>query len=95
MVITGTKGYLYVPAPWWKTEYFETRFENPADSKKYYYKFDGDGLRYEIAEFASMVGGRLTETHKLTPAESAFIVKVIEDFRDGKNVNKLVIDSKS
>ena len=25
LIITGTKGYIYVPAPWWKTEYFEIR----------------------------------------------------------------------
>ena len=27
LVIAGTKGYIYVPAPWWKTEYFEIKFE--------------------------------------------------------------------
>ena len=27
-IISGTNGYLNVPAPWWKTEYFEIRFEN-------------------------------------------------------------------
>ena len=29
LIISGTKGYIYVPAPWWKTEYFEVRYENP------------------------------------------------------------------
>ena len=43
LVIAGTRGYIYVPAPWWKTEYFEVRFENQSDNKKFYYKFDGDG----------------------------------------------------
>ena len=28
LVITGTEGYVYVPAPWWKTDYFEVRFED-------------------------------------------------------------------
>jgi len=28
LIITGTKGYIYVPAPWWKTEYFEVRYED-------------------------------------------------------------------
>ena len=27
MIISGTKGYVYVPAPWWKMDYFELRFE--------------------------------------------------------------------
>ena len=26
-MISGTKGYAYVPAPWWKTDYFELRYE--------------------------------------------------------------------
>ena len=30
LVISGTEGYIYVPAPWWKTDYFEVRRENPA-----------------------------------------------------------------
>ena len=25
LVISGTKGYIYVPAPWWLTDYFEVR----------------------------------------------------------------------
>lgn len=28
MTIAGTKGYVYVPAPWWKTDYFEVRYED-------------------------------------------------------------------
>lgn len=60
LVITGTRGYIYVPAPWWKTEYFEMRFEDMRDNRKYFYKFDGDGLRYELTEFVRRIadGGR-------------------------------------
>lgn len=28
LVISGTMGYAYVPAPWWKTDHFEFRFED-------------------------------------------------------------------
>lgn len=28
LVISGTKGYVYVPAPWWLTSYFEVRYED-------------------------------------------------------------------
>ena len=52
LIITGTKGYIYVPAPWWKTDYFEIRFENPAENKRYFYQLDGEGIRYEIVAFA-------------------------------------------
>ena len=55
LIITGTKGYIYVPAPWWKTDYFEIRFEDPGMNKRYFYQFDGEGLRYEILEFVRMI----------------------------------------
>ena len=32
LVVAGTRGYVYVPAPWWLTEYFETRFENSSQN---------------------------------------------------------------
>ena len=37
MTIAGTKGYVYVPAPWWKTDYFEVRYEDQNQNKKYFY----------------------------------------------------------
>ena len=45
LVISGTKGYAYVPSPWWKTDYFELRYEDQNDNKKYFYKWDEPGLR--------------------------------------------------
>lgn len=60
LVITGTKGYIYVPAPWWKTDYFEVRYEDINKNTKYFYKFEGEGLRYELVEFVrSIQDGRL------------------------------------
>ena len=47
LIISGTQGYIYVPAPWWKTDYFEVRYENPADNKRYFYQLDGEGIRYD------------------------------------------------
>lgn len=55
LVISGTKGYVYVPAPWWKTDYFEVRYENPAENKRYFYQLDGEGIRYEISAFVRMI----------------------------------------
>jgi len=86
LVVAGTKGYLYVPAPWWKTEYFEARFENQSDNKKYYYKFDGDGLRYEIAEFSSMIRKGESETFKLRASESRWLARVLESARADAHV---------
>lgn len=89
LVISGTKGYIYVPNPWWKTEYFEIRFENFINNKKHYYKFEGDGLRYEIAEFVSMINKRNYQTYKLTPSESITINGIIEKFIKSENVEKI------
>ena len=80
--MAGSLGYIYVPAPWWKTEYFEARFEDQRDNKKYYYKFDGDGLRYEIAEFASLIRNETPESFKLRAAESIAIAAIIEEARN-------------
>ena len=55
LIVSGTKGYIYVPAPWWKTDYFEIRYENPADNKRYFYQVDGEGIRYELVALANAV----------------------------------------
>lgn len=55
MVITGTDGYVYVPAPWWKMDYFEIRFEDLRDTKKYFYEYAGEGHRYEFFEFFNRI----------------------------------------
>lgn len=79
LVISGTKGYLYVPAPWWKTDYFELRYENPADNKRYFYKLDGEGIRYEIVTFIKAIQ-TLSKSTYLTDNISTAIVKTIEAF---------------
>ena len=38
LIITGTKGYIYVPSPWWKTDYFEVRYEDFTQNRRYFYK---------------------------------------------------------
>lgn len=86
LVISGTDGYIYVPAPWWKTEYFEVRYEDSNKNKKYYYKFEGDGLRYEIAEFISLINRKSYKTYKLTERECIKISEIIEKFLDEDNL---------
>lgn len=58
LIISGTKGYAYVQAPWWKTEYFEIRYEDANENKKYYFKNDGEGIRYEIIAFQDLIKNR-------------------------------------
>ncbi len=89
MVISGTKGYVYVPAPWWKTDYFEVRYEDQNQNKKYFYPFSGEGLRYEIKEFVSCVLEGRTLQSKLTRKEILAMTRVQEQYLQGENVYKI------
>ena len=87
LVITGTEGYIYVPAPWWKTEYFELRYENPLENKRYYYQLDGEGIRYEILAFIRAIHGqqRLDIARPITEA----VAQIMEDFYKGRDCIEL------
>lgn len=82
LVVSGTNGYIYVPAPWWKTEYFEVRFENPANNKRYFYQLDGEGTRYEIVSFVNAIE-KNRKIEYISEEVSLAIVSVIEDFYKG------------
>lgn len=88
LIISGTKGYVYVPAPWWKTDYFEIRYEDASNNKRYFYQLEGDGIRYELVSFVKAI-----EDHKpsfyVLPSTSRAIVKIIEDFYSGTNLISL------
>ena len=85
LVISGTKGYIYVPAPWWLTSFFEVRYEDQTKNKKYFYSYDGDGLRYEIQEFISMIVNQRKSSYKLRRRESMVMSKIIENFHKKEN----------
>ena len=89
IVVSGTKGYILAPSPWWLTSYFEVCFEDQNKNKKYFYSFDGDGLRYEIQEFASMIVNRRLSSYRLRRKESIAIARTIEKFLNKENVKKL------
>lgn len=85
LVISGTKGYAYVSAPWWKTDYFELRYEDQNQNKKYFYKWDGYGLRYEIQEFISCILNHRHSTSRLRRRESICMADIMQQFKDRKN----------
>lgn len=86
LIISGTKGYAYVPAPWWKTDYFELRYENPADTKKYFYQWDGYGIRYEIQEFVSCIVNNRRSSARFRRSESIQMAKVMQQFSEQYNI---------
>lgn len=57
LLISGTRGYLLAPSPWWLTRRWQLCRENPRDNQAFTAPFEGDGLRYELAEFARRVAG--------------------------------------
>lgn len=89
MVISGTQGYIYVPAPWWKTDYFELRFEDQNLNRKCFFPFMGEGLRYEIREFISRILNPNQSMYLLTKDEILKMTGIQEDYINGKNVYKL------
>ena len=89
LVVSGTKGYVYVPAPWWLTDYFEVRYEDQTRNKKYFYSYDGEGLRYEIQEFLSMIVNSRHSCYKLRRRESVAIAELIGKYNKGENVTEI------
>ena len=88
LIVSGTKGYLYVPAPWWKTDYFEIRYENSSENRRYFYQLDGEGIRYEIVAFVRAVkNGALRSV--LNDKVTLGNIKVIEDYYNGINLEKI------
>ena len=89
LVISGTKGYAYVEAPWWKTNYFELRYEDLNMNKKFFYKWDGEGLRYEIQEWISCIINKRHSNARLTPKESIAMARVMQQFTERKNFSEI------
>lgn len=85
LVVSGTKGYAYVPAPWWLTDYFELRYEDQNENKKFFYKWDGFGLRYEIQEFISSILNHRLSNSRLRRRESIQMAAVMQQFIERKN----------
>ncbi len=88
LVISGTRGYIYVPAPWWKTDYFEIRYENPSETEKDFYKFSGDGLRYEIVEFLNRI--TLGDMNTAACQLSEQIAGVLELYRENQKTTTIL-----
>ncbi|MBU5458053.1 Gfo/Idh/MocA family oxidoreductase [Oscillibacter sp. MSJ-31] len=83
LIISGTKGYLYVPAPWWKTDYFEIRYENQENNKRYFYQLDGEGIRYELVAFVkAVIQGK--KSNYVSQDISLAIAKLMRQYQAGE-----------
>ena len=89
LVVAGTKGYAYVPAPWWKTDYFELRFEDQNQNKKFFHTWAGEGLRYEIKDFVTAILSKERMYSKVSKKENIRMAEVQEQYLNGMNLYKL------
>lgn len=80
LLIAGTGGYILIKSPWWLTQSFEVRYEDPNKKDVYSTKFLGDGLRYEISDFAKAILGSGNISYKLTRGESIAMAEIMEKF---------------
>lgn len=85
LVISGTRGYAYVPSPWWLTDYYEFRFEDQNQNKKFFYQWDGAGLRYEIQEFISCICNYRFSSARLRRRESIAMADIMQQFVERRN----------
>ena len=90
LVITGTKGCIFVEAPWWKTDYFEIHFENQEDNRKYFYQLDGEGIRNELVQFLNNIYSDIHVTN-VDKSVSEAIVKVMEDYYNEVDLKRIDI----
>lgn len=88
LVVSGTQGYIYVPAPWWKTDYFEIRYENPEQNKRYFYQLDGEGIRYEIVAFIKSIETGKSNSY-IDEQVTEAISGIVESFYSSTDVVKI------
>ncbi|MBR6910325.1 MAG: adenylyltransferase/cytidyltransferase family protein [Candidatus Methanomethylophilaceae archaeon] len=80
LVISGTKGYVYVPAPWWKTDYFEIRYENATNNKRCFYELLGEGTRTMLHNFLISI----LQKSEYKEDFSETIIECVQMFNEGK-----------
>ncbi|WP_296115953.1 Gfo/Idh/MocA family oxidoreductase [uncultured Eubacterium sp.] len=90
LIIAGTKGYIYVPAPWWKTDYFEIRYENQEENKRYFYQLDGEGIRYQIVAFIRSIESKQSNSY-ISQELSEKICSVIEEWNEKKDLHTITV----
>lgn len=89
LIISGTNGYIVAESPWWKTQSFDIRFENTCDNERFFEKFLGDGLRYEINDFALLINGQKNRNCKLTEEESITLAEIMEKYKNKHNLHTI------
>lgn len=85
LIITGTNGYIKVPAPWWLTKCIEIHFEDPNATEYFQYPFEKDGLRYEIKTFLDRINGEKIDKG-VTLEDSTWLAGLMGNFFEQRGV---------
>lgn len=88
MIISGTRGYIYVPAPWWKTDYFEIRYEDQNKNKRFFYELEGEGFKYELVNFLRAINHRRTLSYTGNDVLEE-ISQIYEEFYNRKGIIRI------
>ena len=88
LIISGTKGCIFVPAPWWKTDYFEVHYEDANRNRRYYYELNGEGIREMLLNFYDSVAFN-KKSCMISTEVSRAIIKVIEDWKNKIDVTEI------
>jgi len=64
-------------------------YENMEENEKFFTKFLGDGLRYALSDFVSLVNGNTKKSSKLTDKESIAISEIIYKFLNNEGTNNM------
>lgn len=84
--VAGTEGTLHVPAPWWQSQHYETRFDDANENEAFYDRLEGDEYRYELAELSTRIKGTGRTAYKLRSEDSVLIAKMIEQIQASASI---------
>lgn len=80
LVMSGSNGYILAESPWWLTRKYKLRYEDPNKVETFEPKFQGDGLRYEMSEFAAQINKIYKNRYLLTRSEIVAMSGITELF---------------
>lgn len=78
LVVSGTNGYIYVPSPWWKTNYFEVCYEKTENNQKFFFQLDGEGIGNVLLQFYNNIASKKNISQVDEKVERK-IVEIIEE----------------
>ncbi|MBQ0078462.1 MAG: hypothetical protein KBS66_01040, partial [Eubacterium sp.] len=85
MEIIGTKGTIRLRDNWWKGNYFELDKVGSSEPEIFNMNFEGNGFKFLLRQFASMLKNGRTESMGLFNRESIKITEILETIiKEGK-----------